>query len=333
MYIDPMKTEFNTLDTAAQWLLLVISLPTNSATGRMRIWRNLKSLGCGSLRDGVYLLPSGGAQQQALQDLSEETRREGGSAWLLQVGTQTADEALAFRALFDRSDEHAVWLGNLADARAGLAVMKAPEIGKLLRKWRREYEGMRAIDYFPGESSKTAEAAWMDFVQIAEGMLSPGEPQAVSAQIPLLDMSQYQGRTWATRQKLWVDRVACAWLIRRFIDRQARFLWLASPADCPADALGFDFDGARFTHVGERVSFEVLLASFDLEADRGLQRLGAMVHVLDVGSGFVPEASGFEAMLAGARQSARDDDDLLDKMSMVLDAFYQHFSVEQVAAK
>lgn len=324
-----MKTQTINTDPSARWLLLVLSLPTNSATGRMRIWRNLKTLGCGSLRDGAYLLPFGELQRQALQDLSEETLREGGSAWLLHVWAQTADENLAFQALFDRSGEYAAWLQNLADARPGLGNLKPQEITKLLRKMRREYEAFKSIDYFPGDGSNTVEAAWMDFMHSAESLLSVGEPQAVQAAIKTLNIDDYQGRIWATRQHLWVDRVACAWLIRRFIDRQARFVWLESVTDCPPDALGFDFDGASFTHIGERVSFEVLLASFDLEGDRGLQRLGAMVHVLDVGNGFVPEASGFEAMMTGARQNARDDDDLLGKMSVVLDALYQHFSVMQ----
>ncbi len=324
-----MKTQTINADPSARWLLLVLSLPTNSATGRMRIWRNLKALGCGSLRDGAYLLPFGEVQQQALQDLSEETLREGGSAWLLHVWAQTEDENLAFQALFDRSGEYATWLQTLADARPGLGNLKPQEITKLLRKMRREYEAFKSIDYFPGDGINTVDAAWMDFMQAAEGLLSVGEPQAVQTAIKALVIDDYQGRSWATRQHLWVDRVACAWLIRRFIDRQARFVWLESVKDCPPGALGFDFDGAAFTHVGDRVSFEVLLASFGLEADRGLQRLGAMVHVLDIGNGYVPEASGFEAMLAGARQNARDDDDLLDKISVVLDALYQHFSVVQ----
>ena len=76
------------------------------------------------------------------------------------------------------------------------------------------------------------------------------------------------GSVWATRQRVWVDRVASAWLIRRFIDPDARFLWLTTPQDCPADAIGFDFDGAAFTHTGHRVTFEVFVASFDLGADR-----------------------------------------------------------------
>lgn len=309
-----------------QWLLLIISLPTNSATARMRIWRALKSLGCGSLRDGVFLLPQGHLHQQSLRDLGDETVREGGSAWLVTVQTQSEAENEAYRVLFDRSTDYSEFLRTLSQARRTLVELGMQEISRLLRKLRRDYEGIRAIDYFPNEASLQAEAVWMDFVNIAETMLSPDEPHPIDAAILRLDRNDYQARTWATRARLWVDRVASAWLILRFIDRNASFLWLDSPADCPLGALGFDFDGATFTHVGDRVTFEVLVASFGLEPDHGLQRLGALVHALDVGGGGVPEASGFEAMLAGARQRGSDDNQLLAEIGMVLDSFYAHFS-------
>ncbi len=158
--------------------------------------------------------------------------------------------------------------------------------------------------------------------------MSPDEPHETAGHIARLDAGPYQGRVWATRRRLWVDRVASAWLIRRFIDRQARFRWLASPADCPRRALGFDFDGAAFTHVGERITFEVLMASFGLEADAALTRLAAMVRALDVGGEPVPEARGFEAVLAGARERCPNDDTLLEAMSTVLDSLYAHFERE-----
>lgn len=312
--------------TNPQWLLLIVSLPTNSATARMRIWRALKALGCGALRDGAYLLPHDAARVDELRELADETVREGGSAWLLVVHAQSAAENDAFAALFDRSGDYAQLRESLAQARSTLAGSAPQEINRALRKLRREYEAIRGIDYFPNDASMQAEAAWMDFVNVAETLLSPGEPHAVEAAIPRRDRNDYRGRTWATRCRLWVDRVACAWLIRRFIDPDARFVWLESPTDCPPDALGFDFDGAAFTHVGERVSFEVLLTSFGLEDDRGLGRMGALVHVLDVANGFVPEAAGFEAMLSGARQRAADDDQLLIEISGVLDSLYAHFS-------
>ena len=140
------------------------------------------------------------------------------------------------------------------------------------------------------------------------------------------DRMQYQGRLWATRRNMWVDRVTSAWLIQRFIDPSARFLWLGTPADCPPEALGFDFDGATFTHVGKRVTFEVLLSSFGLEGDRGLVRLATMVHSLDVGGASTPEASGFEAVLAGARKRLPDDNALLTDIGSVLDSLHAYFS-------
>lgn len=309
-----------------RWLLLIVSLPTNSATGRMRIWRALKTLGCGAMRDGAYLLPHNASHQQQLRDLSDETVREGGNAWLLTVHGQSEDENEAYRSLFDRNGDYAELLQAISQARKTLTGLTPQEITKSMRKLRRDYEAVRAIDYFPNDTSTQAEVVWMDFVNAADSILSPDEPHAVSAPIARRNVSDYQGRTWATRCRLWVDRIASAWLIRRFIDREARFLWLDSPDHCPADALGFDFDGAAFTHIGDRVSFEVLLASFGLEEDRGLFRLGAMVHVLDVGNGFVPEANGFEAMLAGARQRTVDDDQLLAEIGVVLDSLYAHFS-------
>src|SRR5262249_47040128 len=154
----------------------------------------------------------------------------------------------------------------------------------------------------------------------------PDEPVAVHDAIPRYDASDFQKKTWATRTHLWVDRVASAWLIKRFVDKEARFLWLARPSDCPKSAIGFDFDGAQFTHVDECVTFEVLLRSFDLEEDAALGRLAALVHQLDVGGGRVAEAAGFEAILAGARERCKNDDELFDEMSRTLDDLYRAFS-------
>lgn len=315
------------------WLLLVLSLPSDSATARVRIWRALKALGCGALRDGAYLLPQLPQPRQALAALADETLREGGSAWLLTVQAQDAEEQAAYQALFDRGDAYRDWRAEVAEQRAGLAQLAPAAITRLLRKLRRDLDALRAIDYFPNAASAQAQTAWSDFVAAADSLLSPGEPHAAHAGIARLDRADYQGRRWATRRRLWVDRAASAWLIGRFIDHSARFLWLDTPADCPADALGFDFDGAAFTHVGDKVSFEVLLASFGLDADRALARLGALVHTLDVGDGFVPEASGVEAVMAGARQrSGGDDDRMLAEAGAVFDALYAHFSADPSAA-
>jgi hypothetical protein len=313
------------MDPQSDWLLLVVSLPTPSATARMRVWRGLKALGCMALRDGAYLLPADEERERALRELGEECTREGGVAWLMAVQPRSTDEEQAYRQLFDHSGEYGALRKNWKEANRGLGRLSAAELARLRRRLQREYEAVRAIDFFPSDASAEAEAAWTDLDRRIERLLSPHEPRETAGGIPRLDAQQYRGRTWATRRRLWVDRVASAWLIRRFIDPQARFKWLATPSDCPKSALGFDFDGAAFTHVGDRVSFETLLASFGLDEDPALLRLGAMVHQLDVGGDPVPEASGFEAMMAGARERLDDDDALLAEMTAVLDSLYVHF--------
>ena len=156
--------------------------------------------------------------------------------------------------------------------------------------------------------------------------LSPDEPHAVKRRIKLLQRSYYQGRIWATRQRPRIDRLASAWLIRHYIDTEARFIWFAIPENCPSEALGFDFDGAAFTHKGAKVTFEVLLASFGLTQDVALSRIGALVHFLDVGGIPVPEAAGLEILIGGMRQRWPCDDELLAEVEKIFDAFYQAFS-------
>ena len=314
--------------TSSDWLLLVISLPTSGATARMRVWRGLKTLGCMSLRDGAYLLPAAADGEQALRELGDECTREGGSSWLMSVQPRSAEEGESYRQLFDRAGDYAELRRSWKEANRALKGIAETELLRLQRKLQREYEAVRAIDFFPGDASAEAEAAWTDLNRRMEQLLSPDEPHEGAGGISRLDPQRYRGRTWATRRRLWVDRVASAWLIRRYIDPDARFKWLARPSDCPKSALGFDFDGATFTHVGDRVTFQTLLASFDLEKDPALVKLGALVHQLDVGGEPVAEAAGFEAVMAGARERLDDDDALLSEMSTVLDSLYAHFARE-----
>jgi hypothetical protein len=292
----------------------------------MRLWRALKAQGCAPLRDGAYLLPAGKGRAEALRELADDCGREGGVAWLMAAQPLSVDETAAWRALFDRSEDYAQQRKAWKDANRGLSGLSAAELARLQRKLQREYEGVRAIDFFPGEATAEAQAAWQDFNNRITRLLSPDEPHETQRAIPRLDPADFQGRTWATRRRLWVDRVASAWLIQRFIDPGARFVWLARPADCPRKALGFDFDGATFTHVGDRVTFETLLASFGLEDDTALVRLGALVRQLDAGGDPVPEAAGFEAVMTGARERLEDDDAMLAEMGVVLDSLHAHYT-------
>jgi hypothetical protein len=317
------------MTSISDWLLLVLTLPTDNATARMRFWRALKARGCAVLRDGVYLLPATDVAEAELLELGTSIGEAGGAAHLVRTSSRGADQEAEFRSLFDRADEYATFTRSLADARKTLSDLSPGEIARLLRRVGKDFEAISSIDFFRNESSTRAEAAWQDFVALANTVLSPGEPHQAEGAIPVLRREDHQGRAWATRQRLWVDRVASAWLIRRFIDSRARFLWLASPGDCPDDALGFDFDGAAFTHVGDRVTFEVLVASFGLEDEPGLLKLGSLVHALDIGGPVVPEAIGFEAVMTGAKARALSDDEMLAEMSNVLDSLLAHFAAAE----
>ncbi len=311
----------------ARWLVLSLSLPNRPAsTARVRLWRALRDLGVGSLRDGVSVLPATAAARSAFEGLARDVGAESGTAWLLELPVQSAEVEQALTGLFDRAAAYA----ELAQAMTRLVgdLPGLDEVGarRRLRQLGKSLSDLERLDFFPGEARERARAACVSLELEINRRFSPQEPVPADREVTRLKLTDYQGRTWATRRRLWVDRVASAWLIRRHIDPDARFLWLDSPADCPAQALGFDFDGAAFTHVGEWVTFEVLLASFDLEATPGLARLAALVHYLDIGGPPVPEAAGFEAIIAGLRAGCPDDDALLAAASPVLDALHRRFA-------
>ncbi|MBB4845981.1 hypothetical protein HNP55_004535 [Paucibacter oligotrophus] len=305
-------------------LLLILSLPTENASARMRCWRALKACGAAVLRDGVYLLPDQGGNASTLAAIAEDLRSNAGTAYLLP----TQSDAPEFKTLFDRTAEFGELFGLIAACRAELREDSVLDVLKQCRKLRKSLEQLMAIDFFPGEAQRQAAGALQALELDANRLLSPNEPQATERGIARLNIEDYRGRIWATRSRPWVDRLASAWLIRRFIDPDARFLWLKAPADCPGQALGFDFDGATFSHVGLRVTFETLLASFGLETP-ALLRLGLLVHSLDVGGVQPLEAAGVESVLAGMREAISDDDQLLLVAAAVFEGLLTAFQHSQ----
>ena len=306
------------------WSLLLITLPTQPNAVRLRLWRALKALGCAALRDGAYLLPA--AQAQALDALAGEARAHGGSAQVLAMAPRDAAQRDEILALFDRSAALAAWRQQaqaLQDALPGLAETEARRRQRAVAD---ALAAVQAIDFYPGSAAAQASADLQTLRQALDARFSRGEPQAQAATgIAALDRARFQGRHWATRARPWVDRLACAWLIRRFIDPAARFSWLAvadGPVKTPRGALGFDYDGARFSHVGTLVSFEVLMASFALAGDARLRRIAGAVHYLDTGGIPVAEAAGLESVLAGLRALHADDDALAAAAAQVFDALY-----------
>src|SRR6266699_1675373 len=239
------------------WLVFLMSQPGKSPTPRIRLWRLLKGLGAAVLRDGVYLLPDREPLRQALEEQVQGVQTLGGAAYVLAVEPVTATDA-HFRAFFDRSEEYAELLTTISQLRASLAETTEAQARRVLQQVRRDYEALVAIDYFPGPAQAQSAQARADADAAVTRPFSPDKPQTSQTGIRHLERTAYRGKVWATRHRVWVDRVASAWLIRRFIDLDARFLWLTTPQECPADALGFDFDGAAFTHTDHRVTFEVL---------------------------------------------------------------------------
>ncbi|BBL73043.1 chromate resistance protein ChrB domain-containing protein [Methylomagnum ishizawai] len=309
------------------WLLLITSLPTQHAAGRMRVWRALKALGCGILRDGVYLLPNRPGFRDLLAAQAEEVKAGGGNAYLLALDPADGAGQDGFEALFDRTEDYAQLSGAIHHAMPVAEPGDLAGLRRQVQRLRKEFEALAAVDFFPGPARDQA-AIRLEALELAlDRRLHPDEPRGLPGQIQTLRREDYQGRTWATRRRPWIDRLASAWLIRRHIDPAARFLWLAEPGDCPADALGFDFDGAAFTHVGAKVSFEVLLASFGLDPDPALRHLAGLVHYLDVGGIPVPEAAGLSLLIRGlGRRWAGDDDALLAAAETLFDALYQAYS-------
>jgi len=303
------------------WALLLLTLPTQPNAVRLRVWRALKAMGCEALRDGAYVLPSEHAAR--LEPLAAEVREHGGSATVLELSARDDAQRRDIVALFDRGAAYAAWHETVATLQGELGALTELEARRRVRAACDALDALRAIDYYPGAAAEQAQAASQALRTALDAQFSRGEPVAQAALgIARLDMRRFQGKRWATRARPWVDRLACAWLIRRFVDEDARFVWLDDPARAPRGAVGFDYDGARFTHVGARVTFEVMMLCFGLDADPALARIARSVHYLDVGGIPAPEAAGLEAVLAGLRAVHGDDDALAEAAGAVFDALY-----------
>ncbi|HEU0258673.1 MAG TPA: chromate resistance protein ChrB domain-containing protein [Burkholderiales bacterium] len=304
---------------------LVLSLPTRNSTLRMRMWRALKDSGAAVLRDGVYLLPRDAAEAGTLQRLQKEIRTHGGFAIVFDATPQAEDDLVALRARFDRTAEYATLVGRISAAKASLGALGPRRGLTALRRLEQALDKLGRIDFFPGEAKAQSAAALAALKARYGELYARNEPRSSMKGLRPLERSRYQRRVWATRKAPWVDRLASAWLIKRFIDRDAKFAWIARPSECPRKAVGFDYDGAEFTHVKNRVTFEVLAAAFELDRDPALAQIAAAVHFLDVGGIPVPDATGLETMLKGAKEKARGNDALLAEAMRTFDLLYSAY--------
>jgi len=308
---------------------LVLSLPARNSTLRMRAWRALKEAGCGVLRDGLYVLPVEAPASGELERIGAEIRAAGGFAMQVELKPKSAAQFEQIRALFDRSAEHGELVRRIEAARRALARAGPRRAQTELRRLERAYDKVCGTDFFPGEAKTQAAAALAGLKQGYRAMFAGGEPRPSQRKLRSRSAGRYHGRVWTTRANLWVDRLASAWLVKRFIDREAKFAWFERPSQRPKGAIGFDFDGADFTHVKNRVTYEVLMESFGLENDAALAKVGSAVHFLDVGGIPVADAKGLETMLRGIKEKTRNDDVLLAEAMRIFDLLYSAYAAPQ----
>lgn len=303
------------------WTLLLLTLPTQPNAVRLRIWRSLKAMGCAALRDGAYVLPR--EQGNRFEPLCAEVREHGGNASVLDLAARDDTQRREIEALFDRSEAYAQWRTGLQTLQAEMDALSEVEARRRFRQITDALESLRAIDFYAGAAAAQADSDVLALRDALDSRYSRGEPKPKpTAGIERLKRSAFSGKRWATRARPWVDRLACAWFIHRFIDPEAKFIWLDEALRAPRGAITFDFDGARFTHVGSLVTFEVLVASFAQDTDPRLTRIARSVHYLDAGGIPVPEARGLEAILAGLREVHADDHQLASAAAAVFDALY-----------
>jgi hypothetical protein len=286
----------------------------------MRVLRTLESLGAAVVREGAYLLPDKPANRQSLAALADHVGKNSGSAHILHVASASPEQQKSFTWLFDRSERYASLVKTIESLSVGYGHSDPSAISRVLHKQRREFDAIAALDFFPTDAREKARQALSDAEERVRKLLFP-----VQAQVALGAQESLQRRTWATRKPLWADRLACAWLIRRFVDPEARVAWLDKGQAMPKDALGFGFDGAHFTNSGSRVTYEEMLARLDLARNAALARIGGIVHFLEVRGTPVPEALGVQTLLQGAVRRSAGEDELLAEAEKTFDLLYEAY--------
>jgi hypothetical protein len=313
-------------EAPTRWLAFVTQLPIDDAAGRMKVLRTLETLGCAVLRDGVYLLPDSSEARSGLTKLGEYVERISGSASILWVRSINEGQSKQFQKLFDRSAQYTELTKIVESLKAGFGISDPVAISRVLGKQRRDLEAISALDFFGSPLKAKAEQALAAMeLEVRELMFPPKEKTGAPKTGRGRADRTYFRRAWATRKPLYTDRLASAWLIRRFIDPEASLIWLDKSAASPATAVSFGFDGATFHNSKHRVTYEELLDGFKLDRNPALVKIGRLVHALEAGGSRLPEAAGVETLLAGAKRRATTDDELLAETEKTFDLLYEAY--------
>jgi len=305
-----------------QLLLLLVGVPPTPSSLRVRVWRRLRSLGAVPLKRSAYLLPDTPERYEDFQWLAQEIQRDGGDATLVrvqQIENVTPAEVLRlFHEPRDQDYKHLApryrkLLQSLDRKTAATSTRVHDELARLSK----EHQRIRDIDFFdaPGgaEVRRLEEAIAM----------RTRRPEAVRSEpVPVLDLTKLRGRRWVTRPRPHVDRVASAWLIKRFIDPAAEFVF-APPAEFPKDAIAFDAPGVELSHHGEDCTFETLVKRARLR-DRRLARLAEVVHEADLRDGKFPheEARGIDVAIRALLAASPDDHQVLTQGMALFEGLY-----------
>jgi hypothetical protein len=315
---------------AESWLLLLHQLPPKPAYFRVRIWRRLQDLGAVAIKNSVYALPAGDETREDFEWLLREIADGGGEACICEARMIDGLSDQDIRALFDEARDadyreiadEARALADRTRSAGELPEEARTEIAGRVKRLRKRLAEVAEIDFFGASGRQTAEGLVVDI----EGRLRPATEGKVMAS-PASAHADLTGKTWVTRRGVHVDRMACAWLIRQFIDPGARFKFVASQSYRPeADELRFDMFEAEFTHDGDRCTFEVLLERAGLD-EPGLRQIGEIVHDIDIKDGKFdrPEAPGIAQVIAGIAMANDDDEARLARSAGVFDDLLTYF--------
>jgi hypothetical protein len=311
---------------AEPWLLLIHQIPPKPDYLRVKIWRRLQRVGALPVKNSVYVLPRSERAHEDFEWIVREISAQGGDASVCEArfieGLSDGDIVGMFHEA--RRTQYVQITAEANTLREGLGKKgdRRTETTAEAARLRRQFEEVVEIDFLSAPGREAADSA----LRALDAALEPAAPTAPSPGRAQLRREDYRRRIWVTRKGIHVDRMASAWLIRRFIDEAARFKYVAQKGYKPRPKeLRFDMFEAEFTHEGSACTFEVLLARFELGGDAGLAAIGKIVHELDVRDGQfdLPEIAGVGALIAGIAVAHRDDDTRLERASAVLDDLYE----------
>jgi hypothetical protein len=315
------------------WLLLVHQLPPQPAYFRVKIWRRLQALGAVAIKGAVYALPWNDQTQEDFRWLVQEIISGGGEAALCEARFIDGLSNQQVRALFDAArDADYEAIAREANALADEPAVppeKRAETQRQVARLRRALTQVVGIDFFGANGRQAAEAA---LAGLEARLIQPEtDGRREASMIGKEELTELHGRTWVTREGVHIDRIASAWLIRRFIDPEAIFRFVPSKGNPPQPGeVRFDMYDAEFTHEGDRCTFEVLLVRARLD-DPALRAIGEIVHDIDLKDARFgrEETAGIAGLVGGIVLAHSDDEQRLTRGAAVLDDLYHYLRTRE----